>query len=248
MEHSSTTSFSTSLYQLTSPSPISLVDLPSSLPPTASLLSLKASVTHILTPFEQHVSYQWLVVSMLVIERVVLAVFKTLLVKTTQSISFLPLKMLSFAQNFKRQIPGVPLIYGLRNSLFLEPPSTSNRQYVKSTEEERLHVTELECEMLNKKSRRNLSVIQPAEDPSDASEVMKQPVTKDKTKKKPLGVADKVRFKRNKAKGPNPLSVKKKSRAGPPVPLNQGGEAGKIMKKRNRKRSRKNSNSGESYS
>ncbi|XP_068640706.1 rRNA-processing protein utp23-like isoform X2 [Aristolochia californica] len=147
-----------------------------------------------------------------------------------------------------QEIPGVPLIYGLRNSLFLEPPSTSNRQYVKSTEEERLHVTELECEMLNKKSRRNLSVIQPAEDPSDASEVMKQPVTKDKTKKKPLGVADKVRFKRNKAKGPNPLSVKKKSRAGPPVPLNQGGEAGKIMKKRNRKRSRKNSNSGESYS
>ncbi|XP_068646134.1 rRNA-processing protein utp23-like [Aristolochia californica] len=145
-----------------------------------------------------------------------------------------------------REIPGLPLIYGLRNALFLEPPSTSNRQYVKSNEEERLHVTELECKMLNKQSRRNLSVIQPAEEPSDVSEVLKQ----DKTKKALLGVADKVRFKRNKAKGPNPLSVKKKSRACPPVPQNQGGEAGEAVKKRNRKRKRshKKSNAGESNS
>ncbi|KAG9441130.1 hypothetical protein H6P81_016984 [Aristolochia fimbriata] len=148
-----------------------------------------------------------------------------------------------------REIPGVPLIYGLRNSLFLEPPSTSNRQFVKSTEEERLHVSESECKILNKKSGSNLSVIQPVEDPSNASEVMKQLVTNGKTKKKPLGVADKVQFKRKKAKGPNPLSVKKKSKACPPVPQNQVGEAGNAVKKRNRKRkSQKKSNVDENNS
>jgi len=46
------------------------------------------------------------------------------------------------------QVPGVPLIYGLRNALFLESPSAFQRQYVKTSEEERLHMTEKEYKIL----------------------------------------------------------------------------------------------------
>jgi len=43
----------------------------------------------------------------------------------------------------------VPLIYALRNALFLESPSAFQRQYVKTSEKERSHVTEKEYKILN---------------------------------------------------------------------------------------------------
>lgn len=141
-----------------------------------------------------------------------------------------------------REKPGIPLIYGLRNSLFLETPSEYQRQFVKSTEEERLHMNQSEFKMLKKR------VASKAEtDSSDANEglgnevVMKRDVTKTKKAKKVLGVVDKVKFKRKQAKGPNPLSCKKKKKNSntPSAAQNPGGEAEvNGGKKRSRKRKR----------
>ncbi|KAF8411839.1 hypothetical protein HHK36_004398 [Tetracentron sinense] len=139
------------------------------------------------------------------------------------------------------EIPGVPVIFGLRNSLFLEPPSAIQRQYVKSTEEERLHMTESEYKMLQKREINKLAN-QEASNSTDAHEglgnqtVMAQP--KINAARKTMGVMDEVQFKRKKAKGPNPLSCKKKKSHGSPSLLpnlvcKDGDDA---SKKRNRKR------------
>ncbi|KAG9156440.1 hypothetical protein Leryth_024204 [Lithospermum erythrorhizon] len=49
------------------------------------------------------------------------------------------------------QIPGVPLIYALRNSLFMEKPSTMQHQFAKVFEEGRSHMTEQEYKLLKMK-------------------------------------------------------------------------------------------------
>ncbi|QCD94202.1 U3 small nucleolar RNA-associated protein 23 [Vigna unguiculata] len=56
-----------------------------------------------------------------------------------------------------QEVPGVPLIYGLRNALFLESPSAFQRQYVKTSEEERLHMTEKEYKILKDRGPNPLS-------------------------------------------------------------------------------------------
>ncbi|KAL2529937.1 PIN domain-like family protein [Forsythia ovata] len=52
-----------------------------------------------------------------------------------------------------QEIPGVPVIYALRNSLFLERPSGLQHQFAKAAEEERSHMTKLEYKMLKKKKK-----------------------------------------------------------------------------------------------
>ncbi|CAN6439828.1 unnamed protein product [Victoria cruziana] len=56
-----------------------------------------------------------------------------------------------------REIPGVPAIYAIRNSLFLDQPSTCHLQFVKTAEEERLHMKELE-EMPQKEEKHTANV------------------------------------------------------------------------------------------
>ncbi|XP_050135155.1 uncharacterized protein LOC126611012 isoform X2 [Malus sylvestris] len=112
------------------------------------------------------------------------------------------------------KIPGVPAIYALRTALLLESPSDAQCQFVKSSEEQRLHMTELEYKMLKKK--RNIPNFHEKDDPSSEEDgsgdqnLEAQVVTKGDTARKGLGVKDKVQFKRKRAKCPNPLSCKKK--------------------------------------
>lgn len=103
------------------------------------------------------------------------------------------------------QVPGVPIIFALRNSLFLEPPSSFQRQFVKTSEEERLHMTELEYKMLQKRARTR-SADEEANDSSSEMEDVVDPnigmqdLAKPQTTRKGMDVKDKVQFKRKKAK------------------------------------------------
>ncbi|KAL2456872.1 rRNA-proCES [Forsythia ovata] len=114
-----------------------------------------------------------------------------------------------------QEIPGVPVIYALRNSLFLERPSGLQHQFAKAAEEERSHMTKLEYKMLKKKKK---VAIEEAADAFDANESdvdhMLDTVVKANIKRDRTNVKDQVRFNRNKAKGPNPLSCRKKKTDG----------------------------------
>ncbi|XP_027072950.1 rRNA-processing protein utp23-like isoform X2 [Coffea arabica] len=111
-----------------------------------------------------------------------------------------------------QKVPGVPLIYGLRNALFLEQPSAFQHQFVRSAEEDRSHMTDLEYKLLNVK-KKNVA-FEEAKDSSDANEdkndgtLTVQAIQTNFRKKRDL--KDTVQFKRKRAKGPNPLSCKKK--------------------------------------
>ncbi|CAH9130132.1 unnamed protein product [Cuscuta epithymum] len=113
------------------------------------------------------------------------------------------------------QIPGVPLIYALRNALFLERPSTFQQKFAKMAEEGRSHMTEKEYKALNIKKKRKFSDHN-AIDASNGSgeetghDLEVKSVKMDGERKRSNIKDDKVQFKRKKAKNPNPLSVKKK--------------------------------------
>lgn len=146
-----------------------------------------------------------------------------------------------------QEIPAVPVVYALRNALFLEPPSQSQQQFAKSAEEERLHMSELEMKMLHKKKRRNSATEEPG-DSSQEDEVVPNKIIEDvkkNTAKKKMDVKDKAQFKRKRAKGPNPLSCKKKKKENQkPVATKEGDESGETIRSRSkkRKRSRKQKN------
>ncbi|PIN06747.1 putative proteins of PilT N-term/Vapc superfamily [Handroanthus impetiginosus] len=116
-----------------------------------------------------------------------------------------------------QEIPGVPVIYGLRNALFLERPSTFQHEFAKNSEEQRLHMTELEYKMLKAKKKRKATDEERYS--SDANEdnedhILKRQDLKTNVKRNRIDTKDKVQFKRKKAKGPNPLSCKKKKMQG----------------------------------
>ncbi|XP_039008257.1 rRNA-processing protein UTP23 homolog [Hibiscus syriacus] len=143
-----------------------------------------------------------------------------------------------------QKVPNVPLIFGLRNSLFLEQPSKFQRDFVKSSEEKRLHLTEKEFKALEK---RTASASENADEEDSVDEEGLghhnpglQPHNTRNYSGKERDVKDRVRFKRKRAKGPNPLSVKKKkSRENPNRPSGKEGDDGNADNKRKRKRSRK---------
>ncbi|KAF7071479.1 hypothetical protein CFC21_076776 [Triticum aestivum] len=87
-----------------------------------------------------------------------------------------------------REVPCVPVIYGLKNSLFIEQPSVQQRQFAQLDEEKRIHMEKSEFKKLLKASSEGKTSVN-----GNAP-----------------GVAEKSKFKRNRAKGPNPLSCKKK--------------------------------------
>ncbi|CAL5073105.1 unnamed protein product [Urochloa decumbens] len=128
-----------------------------------------------------------------------------------------------------REIPGVPVIYGLKNSLFIEQPSVQQRKFAQLDEEKRLNMDISEYKKLMKAAA--------TENGSDR-EQHERPISS--LVKSALGVADKSKFKRNRAKGPNPLSCKKKKPKSQPSAIqNQGSMAdGEAKRKRVRKRKR----------
>nr|GMC85392.1 rRNA-processing protein UTP23 homolog isoform X1 [Ipomoea batatas] len=117
-----------------------------------------------------------------------------------------------------QQIPGVPVIYALRNALFLERPSTLQQQFAKAAEEARSHMTDKEYKELSVMRKRKLSdegdvdtSNASGEDEGHGLEVQNMK-TSLKRKRNTSDFKDKVQFKRKKAKNPNPLSVKKKKK------------------------------------
>ena len=105
---------------------------------------------------------------------------------------------------FCLKLPGVPLIFGLRNALLLEPPSAFQRRFAKSTEEERSQMSELEYKMLRMKNKTTWATEEAMESYVNESEgyqnLQTQTVTKTNTGRKRMEVKDKVQFKRKKAK------------------------------------------------
>ncbi|KAL7232901.1 hypothetical protein ACSBR2_010830 [Camellia fascicularis] len=147
-----------------------------------------------------------------------------------------------------QEVPGVPVIFGLRNALLLEPPSAFQHQFAKSTEEERSHMTEFEYKMLRMK-KKNMLAMEEARESSDVNgsegDLGTLAVMKTNSGKNGTEVKDKVQFKRKKAKGPNPLSCKKKKNCGhakenlvSEKDSNDGSETTRT-RSRKRKRSRK---------
>ncbi|KAF3452817.1 hypothetical protein FNV43_RR03250 [Rhamnella rubrinervis] len=151
------------------------------------------------------------------------------------------------------EMPGVPVIYALRNALLLEPPSAIQRAFVKTSEEERSHMNEKEYEMLKKKMKSTLT----NEEQNGAfneglvdQNLQVQAMTKTRTARKGIDIKDKVQFKRKKAKGPNPLScLKKKNRENRnSVQVKEKNDENDSVRSRGRKRkrSRGHRKSGES--
>ncbi|KAI8029116.1 rRNA-processing protein utp23 [Camellia lanceoleosa] len=102
-----------------------------------------------------------------------------------------------------QEVPGVPVIFGLRNALLLEPPSAFQHQFAKSTEEERSHMTEFEAKMLRMK-KKNMLAMEEARKSSDVNgsegDLGTLAVMKTNSGKNGTEVKDKVQFKRKKAK------------------------------------------------
>uniref|UniRef100_A0A2P2JI33 UTP23 sensor motif region domain-containing protein n=2 Tax=Rhizophora mucronata TaxID=61149 RepID=A0A2P2JI33_RHIMU len=153
-----------------------------------------------------------------------------------------------------QSVPGVPLIFALRNALFLEPPSAFQRQVAKNSEEERLHMTGLEYKMLKKRTD-SLLVNQEPRDSFDEDEGQRdhnkemQPVKKTHIGRNRTVAKDRPQLKRKKAKAPNPLSQKKKKKHENSirVPVKEGRDAENTARSgsRKRKRSRKGKKLGE---
>ncbi|KAI8538908.1 hypothetical protein RHMOL_Rhmol09G0139900 [Rhododendron molle] len=146
-----------------------------------------------------------------------------------------------------QEVPGVPLIFGLRNALLLESPSAFQRQFAKSTEEGRLHMSEAEYKMLRTKNTLEAEEAMKFADANESEGDQNggtQAMRKANDGGKRIGVKDKVQFKRKKAKGPNPLSCKKKKNLGLPTFVcksesNDGSDTIRSRSNKKRKRSRK---------
>ncbi|KAK1603486.1 hypothetical protein QYE76_018117 [Lolium multiflorum] len=97
-----------------------------------------------------------------------------------------------------REVPGVPVIYGLKNSLFIEQPSVQQRKFAQLDEEKRIHMEKSEFKKLLKVSSEGKAT-------GDGNAP---------------GVTEKSKFKRNRAKGPSSdgetkrNSVRKRKRSG----------------------------------
>ncbi|KAJ6906710.1 hypothetical protein NC652_024199 [Populus alba x Populus x berolinensis] len=110
-----------------------------------------------------------------------------------------------------QEVLGVSLIFGLRNALFLEPPSAFQQQLGKNSEEQS-HMSEFEAMFLKKRTK-NLLEIHETGGSSDEKRSKNENLEiepKRYTARKGMNVKDRPQIKKKKAKVPNPLSVQKK--------------------------------------
>ncbi|XP_010516606.1 PREDICTED: rRNA-processing protein UTP23 homolog [Camelina sativa] len=102
----------------------------------------------------------------------------------------------------------VPLVFGLRNILLIDQPSDFQRETAKDSEKRRLNMTDTEKRLLAKRTSK--IVASNRGEGTIANEEWGMPRVI--STKNPLGVKDRPQFKRNRAKGPNPLSCMKKKK------------------------------------
>lgn len=96
------------------------------------------------------------------------------------------------------QIPGTPVIYALKNCLMLDKPSEKQREFVKSSEEKRSHMTKLESDIVHAiKNKKGSS--HPLDDVSEVESIHTLQ-TAGKNQRQNLGITDKPQFKRKRAK------------------------------------------------
>ncbi|XP_042001356.1 rRNA-processing protein UTP23 homolog [Salvia splendens] len=153
-----------------------------------------------------------------------------------------------------QQIPGVPLVYALRNALFLERPSAFQQESAKAAEEERSRMTELELKMLKLKKKKVANDEGRNSSETEEEQILETLIPRTDVKMTRIDKADKAQFKRKRAKGPNPLSCKKKKKQGNTDTASQKmrsqvrsqeGDGDNSARNRKRKRSRKNKTSTE---
>ncbi|KAL3843469.1 hypothetical protein ACJIZ3_000872 [Penstemon smallii] len=148
-----------------------------------------------------------------------------------------------------QEIPGVPLIYALRNALFLDRPSATQHKFVKTSEEARSHMTDVEYKMLKLQKKRLATY--GARDSSYVNENNEDHILekdfKTNVKRKEIAMKDKAQFKRKRAKGPNPLSCRKKKNKENSAPDKDSTSVDNATrnKSRKRKRSRKSKSTTE---
>ncbi|CAL1404603.1 unnamed protein product [Linum trigynum] len=139
-----------------------------------------------------------------------------------------------------QEVPGVPLVYGLRNALFLEQPSTFQHEFAKSSEARRSKLSDQEREALIKETGHILETAEVAS--ADELEGPKHDV-----RNKGLNVKDRPQFKRKRAKGPNPLSCLKKKNINQAASVSKGSNASdssEVNRSRSRKRPEKKERGG----
>ncbi|CAL1366166.1 unnamed protein product [Linum trigynum] len=132
-----------------------------------------------------------------------------------------------------QEVPGVPLVYGLRNALFLEQPSTFQHEFAKSSEARRSKLSEQEREALIKETGH---ILETAEIGASADE---HEGAKHDVRNTALNVKDRPQFKRKRAKGPNPLSCLKKKNTNQAASVSKGNnaaDASEVNRSRSRKR------------
>lgn len=139
-----------------------------------------------------------------------------------------------------QEVPGVPLLFGLRNALLLEPPSAFQRQFVKTSEEARSHMNESEFKMLKKSTKNILETSSNKNEELENQKLEMQTDKKTHYARKGMGIKDRPQFKRKRAKAPNPLSCKKKkSHENSNMSSGKEGKDGNTsVRSRNRKRKR----------
>lgn len=143
-----------------------------------------------------------------------------------------------------RQVPGVPVVFVQKNYLLLEPPSEYQHQIARMTETERMHMMEREFKLLEAREARRAATEADITSAPEISgdEMPKKIESKVGSKSRNLlAVKDRPRFKRKKAKGPNPLSCKKKKTkvVYPSTTDNQESQADKALGEKKRSRQRK---------
>uniref|UniRef100_A0A803MZH6 rRNA-processing protein UTP23-like protein n=1 Tax=Chenopodium quinoa TaxID=63459 RepID=A0A803MZH6_CHEQI len=119
-------------------------------------------------------------------------------------------------RNKCRKVPGLPVMFGLRNAIFLEQLSSYQREFVKAAEEERLHMTDSEYKLLQKRIKGILNTKElkdPAEEGTDDEDLLGQPVvSRVPSKTDAIHARDKAQFKKKRAKADKTDSDTKRSR------------------------------------
>lgn len=145
-----------------------------------------------------------------------------------------------------RQVPAVAIILAQNNFLVLEPPSEKQQAVARSIEAQRTHANEKEFQIIEAREKKKNALLEARRELEEATEDGTEGMRKEASSmlvvkdsglegnldthkwRKSLRVMDGPQFKRKRAKGPNPLSVKKKSKKSMNVEkiVQRQGEAG----------------------
>lgn len=123
-----------------------------------------------------------------------------------------------------RQVPGVAIILAQNNFLVLEPPSEKQQAFAHADEAQRTHASKREFQIIEAQERKREVLLAAKDMEDEVGETINLELNRNlfnssnlKTKfeanfhrNKKVSTADHPRFKKKRAKGPNPLSCKKK--------------------------------------